>query len=401
MMLRHKEILFVLASCIALFFSTSVLSKTYDRVKAIEYHKNWYNGHNPDFYDYDNDGIDGTSDCTNYVSQILQAGGWQNTTNYGVGALKSWFYVKNSKGDKEKDFASKTWRSPQYLFNRFNAGHENAERVDSIMMLYPGDLVFIKNNKSNIIEHVMIVVARINGDITLGGHTNARLSVPSRNLSGYMRGREFIGFHIKDLPPNTKKTKYISFVNQAQAKFNGFDNFLGMIGIKSAFADGSLFAYVNKSYTVRVEGDNFDGNEAVAIDGSVCDASTVLFGGNYFTQQCMGGEVPGDSKGIRVYDSLAGIDIEVPPAYQVMSLRGPTLAPLAPTLIDQGSGTVRLTWQEVSGANGYVVYRDSVEISTTGSVLTFNDFGRPQGVQACYRIRAISNGGQLLPSRSI
>lgn len=172
-----------------------------------------------------------------------------------------------------------------------------------------------------------------------------------------------------------------------------FDKVLIFIGIRSAYANSLIFAYVNSSYTVRVEGTGFDGKEAVSVEGSTCNMSTIQRGNGYFTQSCNGGSVAGDANKIRVYDIQYDFNIAIPAAYQTMSLRGPILAPNAPTLADLGSsGSVRVTWGAVAGATSYEVYRGGVLIKTVAAdTLTFTDKGLTTGVSACYRIRAIAS----------
>ncbi len=166
------------------------------------------------------------------------------------------------------------------------------------------------------------------------------------------------------------------------------------LGIRDAVAQPlpSLFAYVNSGYTVRVDGTGFDGNEAVSIDGSTCTASTIQRGSGYFTQSCTGGSAAGDANKIRVYDTQYDLDIEVPTAYQTMQLRGPILAPLAPTLSEPTTGTIRLNWSSVSGATGYEVSRSGVAINTVGTTTSYDDAGRTAGTPYCYRLRTIQGG---------
>ncbi len=169
---------------------------------------------------------------------------------------------------------------------------------------------------------------------------------------------------------------------------------LSLFGIRSAFAQtsSSLFAYINQSYTVRVDGAGFDGNEAVSIDGSNCDKSTIQRGSGYFTQSCTGGSVAGDANKIRVYDTQYDLDIEIPTAYQTMQLRGPVIAPLAPALSEPTSGTIRLSWGAVSGATGYEISRTGQTLTTVGAITSYDDTGRTPGTMYCYRLRTFQNG---------
>jgi hypothetical protein len=169
---------------------------------------------------------------------------------------------------------------------------------------------------------------------------------------------------------------------------------LAIFGISNAVAQSvsDLFAFTSTSYTVRVDGTGFDNNEAVTVEGSTCDASTIQRGTGYFTQTCQGGSQAGNSYKIRVYDTQYDLDIELPPAYQFMSLRGPVLAPTAPVLTDLGSGTIRSTWGAVVGATGYELSSGQTLIAATGaSQTTYDHANQLAGSQVCYRVRAIAS----------
>jgi hypothetical protein len=169
---------------------------------------------------------------------------------------------------------------------------------------------------------------------------------------------------------------------------------LALLGITDALAQSvsDLFAFTSTSYTVRVDGTGFDNNEAVTVEGSTCDVNTIQRGTGYFTQTCQGGSQAGNSYKIRVYDTQYDLDIELPPAYQFMSLRGPVLAPTAPVLTDLGSGTIRSTWGAVVGATGYELSSGQTLIAATGaSQTTYDHANQLAGSQVCYRVRAIAS----------
>lgn len=177
------------------------------------------------------------------------------------------------------------------------------------------------------------------------------------------------------------------------------DRILAVVGIASAQAQdgGRLYANAGEKFYARIDGIGFSGSERLIVSGSTCDVGTISRGVGFFTQECFGGSAPGGEYSVNVVDDI-GINIYTPPSYSSMSLLSRVFSPLAPTLSDAGGGVVHLVWPAVSGATGYKVYRDSLEIATTGAVLEFDDPGRSQGIQACYRLRAIS--GSVLSSFS-
>lgn len=203
---------------------------------------------------------------------------------------------------------------------------------------------------------------------------------------------ELINRAISELSPKRAikiRFDYVGSIAQKQTLWKVLLAFF-IPGDAHAQSVSSLEISINSSYIVRVEGVGFDGQEGVSIEGSICDLSTRQNYSGYFTQRCLSGNVANGSLKIRVFDTNNNRDILVPIQYQTMELRGPTLTPNAPTLTDFGSGTVRISWGAVSGATGYQVVRDGIQITTLGTTTEFVDAGRTQGAQVCYRIRAVS-----------
>lgn len=153
-----------------------------------------------------------------------------------------------------------------------------------------------------------------------------------------------------------------------------------------------LFTTIASTYTVRVEGTGFDGNEAVSITGSTCDIATIKRGDGYFTETCKAGSEAGNDYKIRVFDTTYDLDIDVPAEYLYMSLRGVVLAPTAPTLTDMGNGTIRVSWSAVSGATSYIVSKGTQLKATLGAETQLDMPNNAAGSTACFRVRAITNG---------
>lgn len=68
----------------------SVAAATYDGNAAAAYARRWGTSSNPAFVDYQSDGNDNTSDCTNFISQAVQAGGWRQIDDL-AGTPSGWF----------------------------------------------------------------------------------------------------------------------------------------------------------------------------------------------------------------------------------------------------------------------------------------------------------------------
>lgn len=105
----------------------------YDRFKAIEYAKLYYNKRNPLFYAFDKLG----GDCTNYISQCLWASG-QKMNYFPTG----WFYTNLT--DRS---ASWTGVDEFFEFVTTNQGDGPRARVVNMSELMVGDVVQLGNDK--------------------------------------------------------------------------------------------------------------------------------------------------------------------------------------------------------------------------------------------------------------
>ena len=116
----------------------------FDKTKAVEYAHKWALARNPDFLDFDELG----GDCTNYISQILLAGGCQmdRTPVYG------WYYINGNE-------KSPSWTGVEQLYNYLTKEKEhgiiakeiNAEEAEA------GDIVQFSFNGRNF-QHTPFIV---------------------------------------------------------------------------------------------------------------------------------------------------------------------------------------------------------------------------------------------------
>jgi len=129
---------------------------TYDRQGAVDYANQWALSHNPDYYDFSNDG----GDCTNFISQAIYEGGGALMTSddwptYG------WYY--NSKDDKASAWTGVNYffgfvTTPGYLV--WDAGPEGCE-LDKSQGLYQaleGDIIQYDWTNDNIWDHSVIIM---------------------------------------------------------------------------------------------------------------------------------------------------------------------------------------------------------------------------------------------------
>jgi hypothetical protein len=148
-----------------------IVSKEYNRARAVEYAKRWALSRNPLFYDF----TGGGGNCTNFVSQCMLAGSlvMNPTETFG------WYYVNVDNrapswtGVREfyefmcglSDFASKTERQGPFC------EEVPRERVEI------GDVVQL-SNMSGVFYHSLIVSGFDNGDILVCAQSNDALDRP-------------------------------------------------------------------------------------------------------------------------------------------------------------------------------------------------------------------------------
>lgn len=115
----------------------------YDRNAAVEYAHRYAYGRNPKYYNFD--GIGG--DCTNFVSQVLAAGGAQQ--NYSP---NGWYY--NSLNDR-----APSWTGVNEFYTFLTSRHSigPTAREISINNVMLGDIIQLGNNRLGY-HHSLVVV---------------------------------------------------------------------------------------------------------------------------------------------------------------------------------------------------------------------------------------------------
>jgi len=154
---------------------------SYIKKAAVKYAINWWNKRNKDYYSY-------STDCANFVSQCLHAGGiamnseWHSyrieTTSFSLKGLVS------SKFRYDWD-VSEAWRlvGPQYNYFK-NSSYVSGEltvtssnymtKMDGVQI---GDLLYFDYNGNGIPTHAAIITS-ISGGIRYAGHTTNRRYQP-------------------------------------------------------------------------------------------------------------------------------------------------------------------------------------------------------------------------------
>lgn len=140
------------------------------RRKAIEYADKWADGNNPDYKTY-------PEDCTNFISQALREGGFQDRgdgwDDWRHGDRDDWYYKKDTHNYWNHE--SETWNnaaaSHDYFTQHSGLGEikgvtatPTATGLDPLAPskagLIPGDLVYYKDNAGKI-DHVAVYAGQI------------------------------------------------------------------------------------------------------------------------------------------------------------------------------------------------------------------------------------------------
>lgn len=159
----------------------------YNREAAVAYANRWWNGHNPEFVYFPAD------DCTNFISQVLLAGGfpmeWTGVRDRG------WWYEGGSNPNWSFSWAvahSLRW----YL-----AQHPDVEARESAGQLELGDIINIDFDGDGVVEHSLVVTGFAGpGEPLVNAHTSSsRLRHWSyRDSPAWTPNIQYFFWHIRD-----------------------------------------------------------------------------------------------------------------------------------------------------------------------------------------------------------
>jgi hypothetical protein len=138
-----------------------VASASYNYYNMIVYAATWFNGHNWQYNNYDGS----TGDCTNFVSQALAAGGWQQ-----VGSGFFWERTDSSKWYHSNP-DSYTWSGAQNFF-WFATGSGRTYELAYLASMGPADVMQIDWNHDGTIDHTALVTFVNGQDIKVSQHTD-------------------------------------------------------------------------------------------------------------------------------------------------------------------------------------------------------------------------------------
>ena len=163
----------------------------YNRQKAVDYAREWYDDRNNEFYSYS----DLSGDCTNFTSQCLYAGGipmdsdWHSIrTEKNIFKRifqKPWNWFKNN-GYYEWDI-SRAWQTVsaqyEYIKENYCGGKEiiitSPDEIEAAIannLIQAGDLLYFKAGTA--LHHSVIITQVTNNMIYYAGHTDSYFDKP-------------------------------------------------------------------------------------------------------------------------------------------------------------------------------------------------------------------------------
>jgi len=176
--------------------SAEASNKNYNRELAVEYALKWATSSNSKYYNYIKDG----GDCTNFVSQVLRAGGMEFLGSRETAtSIKSWFYYSANLPNR-----SSTWTAAQPFHLHFGIENKRAHKyieykiIDALinwdeiyMNLLPGDIVQY-SRPNNITFHSQVITELMDRKRTIYfcQHSNSIENfIKNGNLRYYLMGK--------------------------------------------------------------------------------------------------------------------------------------------------------------------------------------------------------------------
>lgn len=142
---------------------------TLDLTNARAYAKKYYSSYNPLYPRY-------TNDYTNFVSQILQAGGRRQvsllTTSTLISDTKYWF-IKRRPGNTFS--RSSSWTVVTDLYShlvRTQGAYTSTSKTNIINNAKSGDVIQFKKAGADRYSHAMWIYEKTSSDLKLSGHTS-------------------------------------------------------------------------------------------------------------------------------------------------------------------------------------------------------------------------------------
>ncbi|MEC0696628.1 amidase domain-containing protein [Bacillus atrophaeus] len=176
----------------------TAMGSSYSVSKAQAYARKWYNGRNKNYANFTGSG----GDCTNYVSQILYAGGKKEKQDssaepfFITSTTSYWYSFINRKGVGKAFRQGRAISTSWVRVSDFGAYWARTQTVktysnvnDVVKNAKPGDVVqFMKKGRSTYF-HTMFVYGKSGGTLQLSGHSDDYLKRNIKKVRSIKRYR--------------------------------------------------------------------------------------------------------------------------------------------------------------------------------------------------------------------
>ncbi|MBC7412462.1 MAG: amidase domain-containing protein [Bacteroidia bacterium] len=160
---------------------TSVATVNYNRAAAIAYAATYAITPNVAYQDFSSGCSYCGGDCTNFLSQCMLAGGWEQQF-YKASSASAWWYGKSTNSVGFKGGFSGIWPSAQKMGFFLKKLTSRVTRVTDLSQITPGDPVMMVAPNGNAYHALIVTQKATNGDLYLSCHTSNRLN---NHMSNY------------------------------------------------------------------------------------------------------------------------------------------------------------------------------------------------------------------------
>ncbi|MGG7142662.1 amidase domain-containing protein [Clostridium nigeriense] len=199
-------------------------NSNYNREKAREYALKWATSSNKEYYNFINDG----GDCTNFVSQVLRAGGLDFVgSKANATSIKSWFYYSSNLPNRTSTwtaanpfnlhFGKEYKRAYDYREYKIEDALKNWDNIYS--SIYIGDIVQY-SRPNNIAFHSQAITDVLDkSTIYFSQHSNSIENFyKNGNLKYYLLGKpdnyNFLIYNIKEEKNTAMRSKKEELINE-------------------------------------------------------------------------------------------------------------------------------------------------------------------------------------------
>ena len=130
----------------------------------------------------------GEKNCTNFISQALNAGGWKHASGAET-SVKSWWYKKPAKRLPTKNSTSWVNAEDWYRFARNES--KRTKHISNINNVQLGDIVHMKYDKDVRMGHLMVVTKKVGTKVYLSYNSTDHLNKPLSEVISGNKGAKF------------------------------------------------------------------------------------------------------------------------------------------------------------------------------------------------------------------